>query len=35
LGIVTTTSETAFIQSAETVYDFVTNPQNSDDDVPR
>jgi hypothetical protein len=28
LGIVTTTSETAFTQSAETVYDFVTNPQN-------
>jgi hypothetical protein len=28
LGIVTTTSETAFIQSAETVYDFVTNPEN-------
>jgi hypothetical protein len=27
LGIVTTTSETAFTQSAETVYDFVTNPQ--------
>lgn len=24
----TTTSETAFTQSAETVYDFVTNPQN-------
>jgi hypothetical protein len=35
LGIVTTTSETAFIQSAETVYDFVTNPENSDDDLPR
>lgn len=28
MGIVTTTSETAFAQSAETVYDFVTNPQN-------
>jgi hypothetical protein len=28
LGIVTTTSETAFSQSAETVYDFVTNPEN-------
>lgn len=28
MGIVTTTSETAFTQSAETVYDFVTNPQN-------
>jgi len=28
LGIVTTTSETAFTQSAETVYDFVTNPAN-------
>jgi len=28
LGIVTTTSETAFTQSAETVYDFVSNPQN-------
>jgi hypothetical protein len=28
LGIVTTTSETAFTQSAETVYDFVTNPGN-------
>jgi hypothetical protein len=28
LGIVTTTSETAFTQSAETVYDFVTNPEN-------
>jgi hypothetical protein len=25
---VTTTSETAFTQSAETVYDFVTNPEN-------
>ena len=24
----TTTSETAFIESAETVYDFVTNPEN-------
>ncbi|AFC51319.1 SRPBCC family protein [Mycobacterium intracellulare] len=28
MGIVTTTSETAFTQSAETVYDFVTNPSN-------
>lgn len=28
MGIVTTTSETAFSQSAETVYDFVTNPEN-------
>ena len=28
MGIVTTTSETAFIESAETVYDFVTNPEN-------
>lgn len=28
MGIVTTTSETAFPQSAETVYDFVTNPLN-------
>jgi hypothetical protein len=28
LGIVTSTSETAFSQSAETVYDFVTNPAN-------
>lgn len=28
LGIVTTSSETAFPQSAETVYDFVTNPAN-------
>ncbi|ELP44790.1 hypothetical protein D522_20626 [Mycobacterium avium subsp. paratuberculosis S5] len=28
MGIVTTSSETAFTQSAETVYDFVTNPQN-------
>jgi hypothetical protein len=28
LGIATTTSETAFTQSAETVYDFVTNPEN-------
>jgi hypothetical protein len=28
LGIVTSTSETAFTQSAETVYDFVTNPDN-------
>jgi hypothetical protein len=28
LGIVTSTSETAFTQSAEAVYDFVTNPQN-------
>ncbi|OSC26987.1 hypothetical protein B8W69_15005 [Mycobacterium vulneris] len=28
MGIVSTTSETAFTQSAETVYDFVTNPRN-------
>ena len=28
MGIVNTTSETAFTQSAETVYDFVTNPAN-------
>jgi hypothetical protein len=28
VGIVTTTSETAFTHSAETVYDFVTNPSN-------
>lgn len=28
MGIVTTSSETAFSQSAETVYDFVTNPAN-------
>lgn len=28
LGIVTTSSETAFTQSPETVYDFVTNPAN-------
>jgi hypothetical protein len=28
LGIVTSTSETAFTQSAETLYDFVTNPAN-------
>ncbi len=28
MGIVTSTSETAFPQSAETVYDFVTNPEN-------
>jgi hypothetical protein len=28
LGIVTSTSETAFTQSAEVVYDFVTNPAN-------
>lgn len=28
MGIVTSTSETAFTQSAETVYDFVTNPEN-------
>ncbi|MGV9800720.1 SRPBCC family protein [Mycobacterium sp. NPDC003449] len=28
MGIVTTSSETAFTQSAETVYDFVTNPAN-------
>ncbi len=28
MGIVTTSSETLFTQSAETVYDFVTNPAN-------
>ncbi len=28
MGIVTSTSETAFTQSAETIYDFVTNPEN-------
>ena len=28
MGTVTSTSETAFTQSAETVYDFVTNPEN-------
>ena len=28
MGIVTTSSETAFTQSADTVYDFVTNPAN-------
>lgn len=28
MGIVTTSSETAFTHSAETVYDFVTNPAN-------
>ncbi|UXA19857.1 SRPBCC family protein [Mycobacterium sp. SMC-4] len=28
MGIVTTTSENAFTQSAEEVYDFVTNPAN-------
>jgi hypothetical protein len=28
LDIVTSTSESEFTQSAETVYDFVTNPQN-------
>lgn len=28
LGIVTTSSETAFTQSAEAIYDFVTNPAN-------
>jgi hypothetical protein len=28
LGIVTTSSETAFTHSAETLYDFVTNPGN-------
>jgi hypothetical protein len=28
VGIVTTSSETAFAQSADTVYDFVTNPVN-------
>ena len=28
MGIVTSTSETAFTQSAEAVYDFVTNPAN-------
>lgn len=28
MGIVTASSETAFTQSAEAVYDFVTNPEN-------
>lgn len=28
MGIVTTSSETAFAHSPETLYDFVTNPQN-------
>ena len=28
MGIVTTSSETAFTQSAETIFDFVTNPAN-------
>lgn len=28
MGIVTTSSETAFTHSPETLYDFVTNPQN-------
>ncbi len=28
MGIVTTSSETAFSQSPETIYDFVTNPAN-------
>ena len=28
LGIVTTTSETAFSHAAETIYDFVTDPAN-------
>lgn len=28
MGIVTTTSETAFTQSPDTIYDFVTNPVN-------
>lgn len=28
MGIVTTSSETAFTQSPETIYDFVTNPVN-------
>ncbi len=28
MGIVTTASETAFTHSAETAYDFVTNPEN-------
>ena len=28
MGIVTTSSETAFTQSADVVYDFVTNPAN-------
>jgi hypothetical protein len=28
LGIVTTSSETAFSRSQETIYDFVTNPAN-------
>ncbi len=30
MGLVTTSSETAFTQSPETVYDFVTNPANID-----
>jgi hypothetical protein len=30
LGIVTTTSETAFSHSPELIYDFVTNPANID-----
>ena len=29
MGIVTTTSETAFTQSAETVYDFVTTARST------
>jgi hypothetical protein len=28
LGIVTTSSETAFARSPETIYDFATNPVN-------
>ena len=28
MGIVTTSSETAFARSPETIYDFVTNPAN-------
>ncbi len=28
MGIVTTSTEIAFTQSAETIYDFVTNPAN-------
>ena len=28
MGIVTTSSETAFARAPETIYDFVTNPAN-------
>ena len=34
MGIVTTSSETAFARPPETIYDFVTNPANTDDDYP-